>query len=121
MAAGLGARFGGGIKQLEPVGSHGEIIMDYSIHDAIKAGFNKIIIIIRKDIEDDFKLVIGNRIAKLCKSLGIELEYAFQDLNDIPEGFEVPQNRKKPWGTCHAVLACRNMIKEPFVVINADD
>ena len=84
MAAGIGSRFGGGIKQLEPVGPSGEIIMDYSIHDAIKAGFNKIVFIIRKDIEADFREVIGNRIEKICDRLGVEIAYAFQDLRDIP-------------------------------------
>ena len=121
MAAGLGSRFGGGIKQLEPVGMNDEIIMDYSIHDAIKAGFNKIIFVIRKDIEQDFRERIGNRIEALCNTLHVETGYAFQDKYDIPEGFEVPENRMKPWGTGQAVLAARHMIKEPFIVINADD
>ncbi len=121
MAAGIGSRFGGGIKQLEPVGNHGEIIMDYSIHDAIKAGFNKIIFIIRKDIEEDFREVIGNRIEKICTRLGVETEYAFQSLTDIPEGYTVPGDRTKPWGTGQAVLAAKELIHEPFAVINADD
>lgn len=115
MAAGLGSRFGG-IKQLEPVGANGEIIMDYSIYDAIKAGFDKVIFIIRKDLEKDFKEVIGNRIAEK-----IEVEYAFQEMSDLPEGFTVPEGRTKPWGTGQAVLSCRDIIKEPFAVINADD
>lgn len=121
MAAGIGSRFGGGIKQLEPVGPNSEIIIDYSIHDAIKSGFNKIIFIIRKDIEKDFKEVIGNRIEKICKKLNIEVHYAYQELDDIPSNFKVPKDRKKPWGTGHAVLSCKDIIREPFVVINADD
>lgn len=121
MAAGIGSRFGGGVKQLEPVGLHDEIIMDYSIHDAIAAGFNKIIFVIRKDIEADFRERIGNRIEKVCARLGVETAYAFQDLNDIPEGFSVPEGRTKPWGTCQAVLAAKEYLTEPFMVINADD
>lgn len=121
MAAGIGSRFGGGIKQLELVGPNGEIIMDYSIYDAIKSGFNKIIFIIRKDIEKDFKEVIGNRIEKICKKLNVEVHYVYQELENIPSDFKVPKERKKPWGTGHAVLACKDIIKEPFVVINADD
>lgn len=121
MAAGIGSRFGGGIKQLEPVGPTGEIIMDYSIHDAIKAGFNKIVFIIRKDIEKDFREIIGDRIEKLCDKLDVEVAYAFQDMADIPEGETVPEERKKPWGTGQAVLACRDVVSEPFAVINADD
>ena len=91
MAAGIGSRFGGGIKQLEPVGPNGEIIMDYSIHDALEAGFNKIIFIIRKDLEKDFKEIIGNRIEKVAP-----VEYAFQEMDDLPEGFTVPEGRKSP-------------------------
>ena len=116
LAAGIGSRFGGGIKQLEPVGPNGEIIMDYSIHDALEAGFNKVVFIIRKDLEKDFKEVIGNRIEKIT-----EVEYAYQELNDLPEGFSVPDGRTKPWGTGQALLSCRGIVKEPFVVINADD
>lgn len=116
MAAGIGSRFGGGIKQLAPVGPNGEIIMDYSIHDALEAGFNKVIFIIRKDLEKDFKEIIGNRIEKLC-----EVAYAFQELDHLPEGFTVPEGRTKPWGTGQAVLACKGLIQEPFAVINADD
>ena len=121
MAAGIGSRFGGGIKQLEPVGPNGEIIMDYSIYDAIKSGFNKIIFIIRKDIEKDFKEVIGNRIEKICRKLNVEVHYAYQELDNIPSNFKAPKDRKKPWGTGHAVLSCKDIINEPFVVINADD
>lgn len=121
MAAGIGSRFGGGIKQLEPVGESGEIIMDYSIHDAIEAGFNKIVFIIRKDIEADFREIIGERIEKLCAGLGVEVGYAFQSLDDIPAGNCVPDGRSKPWGTGQAVLAAKELIREPFAVINADD
>ena len=121
MAAGIGSRFGGGIKQLAAVGPNGEIIMDYSIHDAIEAGFNKIVFIIRHDIEEAFKEAIGNRIEKTCADLGIEIAYAFQEKDAIPAGYEVPAERSKPWGTGQAVLACKNVIKEPFAVINADD
>lgn len=116
MAAGIGSRFGGGIKQLAPVGPNGEIIMDYSIHDALEAGFNKVVFIIRRDLEDDFKEIIGNRMEKLTK-----VEYAYQELNDLPAGFAVPEGRKKPWGTGHAVLTVKGLVKDPFVVINADD
>lgn len=119
MAAGIGSRFGGGIKQLEPVGLHDEIIMDYSIHDAIEAGFNKIIFVIRKDIEADFRERIGNRIENLYKKLGVEIAYAFQDLNNVPG--KVPVERSKPWGTGQAVLSAKELIHEPFAVINADD
>lgn len=116
MAAGIGSRFGGGIKQLAPVGPNGEIIMDYSIHDALEAGFNKVVFIIRKDIEEEFRTVIGNRIEKIA-----EVEYAFQALEDLPEGFEKPADRTKPWGTGQAVLAAKKVLSEPFMVINADD
>ncbi|MDF2801460.1 MAG: hypothetical protein K0S61_1363 [Anaerocolumna sp.] len=115
MAAGMGSRFGG-IKQLEPVGPSGEIIMDYSIYDAIKAGFNKVVFIIRKDLETDFKEVIGDRISKQ-----IEVEYVFQELDNLPEGFSKPEDRTKPWGTGQAVLSCKGALNEPFAVINADD
>lgn len=116
MAAGIGSRFGGGIKQLEPVGPGGEIIMDYSIYDALQAGFNKVVFIIRKDLEKDFKEVIGNRIEKIVKT-----EYAFQELDDLPQGFKRPEERKKPWGTGQAVLSTKGLVNEPFLVINADD
>lgn len=116
MAAGIGSRFGGGIKQLEPVGPNGEIIMDYSIHDALEAGFDDVVFIIRKDLEKDFKEVIGDRISKVVK-----VSYAFQEMNDLPEGFKKPEGRKKPWGTGQAILVCKDIVKNPFVVINADD
>lgn len=121
MAAGIGSRFGGGIKQLEPVGMNGEIIMDYSIHDAIEAGFNKIIFIIRKDIEAAFREVIGERIEAICEKLDVEIGYAFQELENLPEGVTLPAERTKPWGTGQAVLACKGILHEPFAVINADD
>lgn len=121
MAAGMGSRFGGGIKQLEPVGPNGEIIMDYSIHDAIEAGFNKVVFIIRKDIKDAFHNAIGKRIEGTCNGLNVEFAYAYQELDDLPEGIEKPADRSKPWGTGQAVLVCKDIIKEPFVVINADD
>ena len=121
LAAGIGARYGGGIKQLEPVGPMGEIIMDFSIHDAIAAGFDKIVFIIRRDIEADFRQVIGDRIEEICRRLGVEVAYAFQELEDVPKGAKVPTGRKKPWGTGQALLACREVLHEPFAVINADD
>ena len=121
MAAGIGSRFGGGIKQLAAVGPNGEIIMDYSIHDAIEAGFDKIVFIIRHDIADAFKEAIGDRIEKICAELGVEIDYAFQALENVPAGYSVPEGRSKPWGTGQAVLACKGIIKEPFAVINADD
>lgn len=116
MAAGIGSRYGAGIKQLQKVGPQGEIIIDYSIHDALEAGFTKIIFIIRKDIEDEFREVIGARIEKICP-----VEYVYQDQSDLPAGFECPKERTKPWGTGHAVLACREILDVPFAVINADD
>ena len=121
MAAGLGTRFGGGIKQLEPVGPCGEIIMDYSIHDAVEAGFDKIVFIIRKDIEADFMEVIGDRIGKICAGRGVEVAYAFQSMTEIPAGNAVPEGRTKPWGTGQAVLAAKALVDTPFTVINADD
>ena len=119
MAAGIGSRFGGGIKQLEPVDDKGHIIMDYSVHDAIEAGFNKVIFIIRRDIEEEFKEVIGDRIAAVCADNGVTVDYAFQDIRDIPG--ELPKDRTKPWGTGQAVLAAKDLITTPFIVINADD
>jgi len=121
MAAGIGSRFGAGIKQLEPVGMNDEIIMDFSIHDAIKAGFNKIIFVIRPDIESDFKERIGDRVEEICGKLNVEVAYTFQSLQDIPQGNTVPADRTKPWGTGQAVLSAKLLIHEPFAVINADD
>ena len=119
MAAGIGSRFGTGIKQLEPVDDANHIIMDYSIHDAIEAGFNHVVFSIRKDIEKEFKEVIGDRIASICSAHNVTVDYAFQDINDIPG--ELPAGRTKPWGTGQAVLAAKDVIKTPFIVINADD
>ncbi|MDO4521877.1 MAG: sugar phosphate nucleotidyltransferase [Eubacteriales bacterium] len=116
MAAGIGSRFGGGIKQLEPVGPNGEIIMDYSIKDAISVGFDKVVFIIRKDLEKDFREVIGERIEKI-----VDTAYAFQELDDLPDGYTLPEGRKKPWGTGQAILSCKDIVHEPFIVINADD
>lgn len=116
MAAGIGSRYGGGIKQLATVGSCGEILMDYSIYDAIEAGFDKIVFVIRHDIEKDFREIIGDRIEKVCK-----VEYVFQELSKLPEGFTLPEGRTKPWGTGHAILCCKGVVNEPFAVINADD
>ena len=116
MAAGMGSRFGGGIKQLEPMGPNGEIIMDYSIYDAIEAGFNKVVFVTRKDLLETFKEVIGNRIEKV-----IPVEYVFQEIEDVPDGYEVPAGRTKPWGTGQAILACKGTVNDPFLVINADD
>ena len=121
MAAGIGSRFGGGIKQLEPVGPNGEIIMDYSIYDALEAGFNKIVFIIRKDIEADFREVIGDRIEAVCAARGASVAYAFQSLDAVPQGVTVPEGSTKPWGTGQAVLAARELVDTPFAVINADD
>lgn len=116
MAAGIGSRFGKGTKQLTPVGPSGELIIDYSIHDAIRAGFNKVVFIIRRDILDEFRSAIGDRISKV-----IDTEYVFQELDDLPAGFKKPEGRIKPWGTGQAVLCCRGVVKTPFAVINADD
>ena len=116
MAAGIGSRFGGGIKQLEPVGPSGEIIMDYSVYDAVQGVFDKVVFIIRKDLEKDFREIIGNRMEKI-----IETAYAFQELDDLPAGFQRPEGRTKPWGTGQAILCCKDLVQEPFAVINADD
>ena len=116
MAAGIGSRFGGGIKQLAKMGPNGEIIMDYSIYDAKEAGFDKVVFIIRKDIEEEFKEVIGNRIQNY-----MDVEYVFQDINDLPEGFTCPEGRTKPWGTGQAVLCAKSVVDTPYVIINADD
>ena len=115
MAAGMGSRFGG-LKQIEPIGPNGEIILDFSIYDAVEAGFNKAIFIIKKEIEKEFRQVVGKRIEKM-----IDVEYAFQEIDKLPGGYEVPSDRVKPWGTAHAVLCARDVVKSPFAVINADD
>lgn len=116
MAAGLGSRFGEGIKQLTSFGPCGEIIMDYSIYDAVRAGFNKVVFVLRKDIEKDFREIIGKRIEKQ-----VDVAYAFQERDDLPAGFALPAGRVKPWGTGQAVLAAKSEVKGPFCVINADD
>jgi nucleotidyltransferase family protein len=115
LAAGIGSRYGAGIKQLAKMDKNGYTIIDYSIFDAIKAGFNKVVFIIRPDIEKDFKEIIGDRIKDM-----VDIDYAYQTL-ELPEGFETPVQRKKPWGTVQAVLACKGIVNEPFLVINADD
>lgn len=117
MAAGIGSRFGGGIKQLEAVGPNGEIIMDYSIFDAMEAGFDKVVFVIRKDLEKDFKEIIGDRISKV-----VEVEYAFQEVGNVPQQYvDLFSSRTKPWGTGQAILSCKDIVNEPFLVINADD
>ena len=116
MAAGMGSRFGKGIKQLAEVGPSGEIIMDYSIFAAKEAGFDKVVFIIRRDLEEAFRKAIGDRIEKY-----IPVTYVYQELENIPEGYSVPDGRGKPWGTGHAVLSCLGAIRDPFLVINADD
>lgn len=115
MAAGMGSRFGG-LKQLEPIGPRGETLLDFSIYDAKKAGFNKVVFIIKHAIEQDFKKAVGSRIEK-----EIDVEYVFQETEMLPAGFSCPKEREKPWGTGHAVYCCRNTVKTPFAVINADD
>ena len=116
MAAGIGSRFGTGIKQLAKMAPNGEIIMDFSIYDAKAAGFTKVVFVIRKAIEAEFKEVIGNRLSKV-----MPVEYVYQELENLPDGYEVPVGRVKPWGTGQAILACKSVVKEPFVIINADD
>lgn len=115
MAAGMGSRYGG-LKQMDPVGPGGELILDYSIYDAREAGFRKVIFVIKKEIEEDFRELMKSR-----NYPDMEIEYAFQEIGDLPEGYEVPEGRAKPWGTCHAVLSCRKLVRGPFAVINADD
>lgn len=121
LAAGIGSRFKGGIKQLQSVGPAGECIMDYSIYDALEAGFNRIVFIIRKDIEDLFENLIGNRVRQICRERGVEVICVFQDKKDLPHGFVCPDDRAKPWGTGHALLSCKGALNGGFVVINADD
>ena len=115
MAAGMGSRYGG-LKQIDPVGPNGEIIIDYSLYDAKQAGFETVVFIIKKEIEKDFKESVGDRVSKY-----MNVVYAYQDISDLPDGFAVPENRVKPWGTAHAVLAARDVIDSPFAAINADD
>lgn len=115
MAAGMGSRYGG-LKQLDPVGGHGQVIMDYSIYDARRAGFETVVFVIKPEIEAQFKAAVGDRIAR-----GMDVKYAFQRLEGLPEGYAVPEERVKPWGTAQAVLSAREVVKGPFAVINADD
>ena len=115
MAAGMGSRYGG-LKQMDPISDKGEIILDFSLYDAVMAGFKKAIFVIKKEIEEDFKVLIEGKASK-----HIEVQYAYQEVADLPEGYSVPAGRTKPWGTCHAVLACKDLIDGPFAVINADD
>lgn len=115
MAAGMGSRYGG-LKQMDPVGSAGELIIDFSLYDAVMAGFKKAIFIIKEEMEEDFRALMKDGADRF-----IEIEYAFQDINDLPEGYSVPEGRVKPWGTCHAVLSAKHLVDGPFAVINADD
>ena len=115
MAAGMGSRYGG-LKQLDPVGGHGELIIDYSIYDARRAGFETVIFVIKRELEEAFQSAIGHRLSR-----AMDVKYAFQELSDLPAGYAVPEGRAKPWGTCHAVLAARSLVDGPFAVINADD
>lgn len=115
MAAGMGSRYGG-LKQIDPVGNHGQLIIDYSIYDAKRAGFETVVFIIKHAIEEDFKEAIGNRMAKI-----MEVKYAFQEVTDLPEGYAMPEDRTKPWGTAHALMSARDLIDGPFAVVNADD
>ena len=115
MAAGMGSRFGG-LKQMEPIGPNGQAILDFSVYDAVKAGFTKVVFVIKHEIEKDFKEIVGKRIAKQVK-----VEYVFQETDGLPEGYTCPADRTKPWGTGHAILCCRDVVNEPFAVVNADD
>ncbi len=115
MAAGMGSRFGG-LKQIEPIGPNGEVLLDFSVYDAVKAGFTKVVFVIKHAIEKDFKEMVGKRIANRVK-----VEYVFQEINKLPEGYICPSDREKPWGTAHAILCCKDVVKEPFAVVNADD
>ena len=115
MAAGMGSRYGG-LKQLDPVGDHGQLIIDYSIYDARRAGFETVVFVIKPEIEEDFKRCIGERVSR-----SMDVRYAYQLKEDLPEGYSVPEERQKPWGTAHAALAARNVVDGPFAVINADD
>ena len=121
LAAGIGSRFAGGIKQLQAVGPSGEVIMDYSIHDAIEAGFNRVIFIIRHDIEQMFNRIMGDRIRAVCAEKGVEVLCAYQEKENLPGGYVCPGDRAKPWGTGHALLSCKGMLHGGFAVINADD
>lgn len=115
MAAGMGSRYGG-LKQIDPVGNHGEILMDYALYDAKRAGFKRVVFIIKPEMQEEFHEVIGNRMERL-----MEVSYAYQRIDDLPAGFSVPEGRTKPWGTGHAIFSCRDVVDAPFAVINADD
>lgn len=115
MAAGMGSRFGG-LKQMEPITADGRVLLDFSVYDAKKAGFTKVVFVIKNEIADDFIEIVGKRIEKMIK-----VEYVYQELDDLPEGFSCPSERTKPWGTAHAILCCKDVVKEPFAVVNADD
>ena len=115
MAAGMGSRFGG-LKQIEPIGPNGEVLLDFSVYDAVKAGFTKVVFVIKHAIEKDFKEMVGKRIAGRVK-----VEYAFQEVDKLPDGYVCPADREKPWGTAHAILCCKDIVNEPFAVVNADD
>ncbi len=115
MAAGMGSRFGG-LKQIEPIGPNGEVLLDFSVYDAAEAGFTKVVFVIKHEIEKDFKEMVGKRIAGK-----IRVEYVYQETDKLPDGYVCPSSRQKPWGTAHAVLCCKNIVNEPFAVINADD
>ena len=115
MAAGMGSRYGG-LKQLDPIDDNGHVILDYSVYDARRAGFDTVIFVIKPEIEEDFRALVGDRIAKV-----MEVKYVFQRTDDLPEGYTVPAGREKPWGTAQAVLAARDVVDGPFAVINADD
>ena len=115
MAAGMGSRFGG-LKQMEPISADGRVLLDFSVYDAKKAGFTKIVFVIKEAIAEDFINIVGKRIEKM-----IDVEYVYQELNKLPEGFTCPETREKPWGTAHAILCCKDAVKEPFAVVNADD
>lgn len=121
LAAGIGSRFRGGVKQLHSVGPAGECIMDYSIYDALEAGFNRIVFIIRKDIEALFEELVGKRVRQICQDRGVEVVCVFQEKHDLPRGFICPNYRAKPWGTGQALLRCKGALNGGFVVINADD
>ena len=121
LAAGLGTRFAGGVKQLQSVGPSGEVLMDYSIYDALEAGFNRVVFIIRHEIQELFDATIGARCRKVCRERGVEVLCAYQDRESLPGGYTCPKDRTKPWGTGHALLSCKGMLDSPFAVINADD
>ena len=115
MAAGMGSRFGG-LKQLEPIASGDRVLLDFSVYDAVRAGFDKVVFVIKEEIDEPFRRLVGDRIAQT-----VQVEYVYQELDDLPEGYRCPEGRSKPWGTAQAILACRDAVREPFAVVNADD